>query len=566
MIKSKICAPLMFIVQLIAVGLLAECHGASWPQEQGGQTTGQRPAQESADGSDQQQGEVPADAIEIADEPTGIDPIEVLPEQLTKPFSIVFEQASLKDVIAWLRAEAGISVMVDEQSLDAAGILPNELITDKLDAEPLYLLLDRLRSVSIGWRFEKEGLHLESIEEQTLYTAQYNIGSLVDAGYEADKLLASIQDSVFPKTWEKTSGLGSIMLLGDVLFVRQTNDVHRQIAGLLKALGTHGRRTIVCAPASHAALRESLAQSISIDLYQSPLVQVVQQLAQVSDVDVRLDQAGLKNSGIRERVAVDLSLDEQPLNVGLDVLTGKLGLAWVVRDGVVWVTNRENVPALIAVYDVRDLCRNIGESAGLKRAIVSQTVPESWSDGAGDGTIFFPLPGTMVVQQPEELQNEVLELLENYRSALRVSKRREQKKDDPKEVLTRYYRMPSNIAVDLETRLPMLLKEGSWQDSSEGEASEQIGKILRLNSRSDYDNSSAEAVIEIPHSVLVITHRRYVHQEIARVLNRVNQGDHNYGEWNEGGGFGGGGFGGGGSGFGGGYFSLPESHGIEFKR
>ena len=504
----------------------------------------------------------PAAAIEIADEPVSISPSTLLPAPLTKSYKADFDETSLTDVIQWLEQEAKLTVLVDQRSLDEAGILPNELVSERLQDEPLYLMLDRLRSLSIAWRYQDSKLHLESVDAEKTYTAQYNVGNLFDAGHDPDTLLDTITSTVAPDSWDEVGGPGSIMLLGDVLFVRQSNRGHRHVKGLLAALKQHGRRTLVDDPESHAKIRATLGKSITVSFRNMPLMNVVKELAETTGIDIRLDLAALNDALIRPRVSVNLSLDEQPLTVALDVLASQYELAWTLRDGAIWVTTGDAEAMVVAVYDVRDLCRDSGESMGLSDAITSQASPDSWEEVGGAGVISFPVPGSMVMYHTERMHDDVLDLLENYRSALRVSKRRVREEQDPDAVLVRYYRMQTDVAADLETAIPELLSVDSWKSEAHPDA---IGTILRLSSTTEIqrDNKTGEVIAQIPHAVLVIRQTRKVHDALPNLLIRVNNGDL-YGGFGGGmGGMGGGmggGFGGGGMGgsFGGGFFSIPE--------
>lgn len=65
-------------------------------------------------------------------------------------------------------------------------------------------------------------------------TASYLISDLVDAGFEAKRIMLTIQQGAQGE-WEMADGAGGRMvLLGDVLFVRQPDSIQRQIAGLLQ--------------------------------------------------------------------------------------------------------------------------------------------------------------------------------------------------------------------------------------------------------------------------------------------------------------------------------------------
>ncbi len=86
----------------------------------------------------------------------------------------------------------------------------------------------------------------------------------------------------------------------------------------------------------------------------------------------------------------------------------------------------------------------------------------------GDATILFPRPQVMVVRQTEQRLDEILALLETYRSALRQSKPRRHALD-PNEVLTYYYRLPTVMADEMATLLPQQIRPGNVEERTTAE-------------------------------------------------------------------------------------------------
>ncbi len=127
---------------------------------------------------------------EIPDEPKTIDPAK-----LTARAKVDLSSASLTELVAWLREEQKLVVLLNQKALADADVLASEPVSDWLADEPIYLLLDRLRSLKLGWYFENEVLYITSAEEvdNRLATVPYNIGDLLDAGYEADGLGETIK-------------------------------------------------------------------------------------------------------------------------------------------------------------------------------------------------------------------------------------------------------------------------------------------------------------------------------------------------------------------------------------
>ena len=160
------------------------------------------------------------------------------------------------------------------------------------------------------------------------------------------------------------------------------------------------------------------------------------------------------------------------------------------------------------------------------------------------------------MSQREQTLRRVYELLEDYREALRSSKPRSVQ-DTGDEVVTVYYRMNAAIASDLFKYLPQLVAPESWNaDAADG------GTIVRLASKPSFEPAGKEAVKQpIEQATLVIRQKRRIHEEIAELIRRVENGDElrSSPAFSGGGGLGGGGGGSFGGGIGGGTFSVPDS-------
>lgn len=490
----------------------------------------------------------------VANQPRAIDPTQLLAEKFAIKVTKTFEETSLSEVAAWVQEQTGYNVILDERKLETEGILASEPVTDSVVDMPIYLLLDRLARIGVQWRVMHGVIYLEPVLGSEIYAEQYNVGDLLDKGYKPDKLILAICDSIAPDSWRSAGGLGDVVLLGDVMFVRQVSRIHRKLSGFLMALKSPARRVMIDEPEQHTAIHESLNKSTSVKFRGETLISVVQSLSKQENVDIRLDRATLKEAKFSERVPVTLELREQPLRTVLDVLSAQCRLSWFVSDGVLWITTAETVEASakIALYDVRDLCHSSAECDSLQNAIEQQLNPESWSSAGGAGVITFPISGIMVVSQFENRLDGVLQLLENYRVALLNSKRRISPEEDPEGVETKYYRIPTEVAVDLAKYLPLLISNTTWKSATTPDATGSI-MVIRSWDREDAVIKAGETPSpRQSFSVLVIEQKRKVHAEIGKILRRIEVGDYNpsnaMGEPRAGG------MGGMGGGFGGGMF------------
>ncbi len=520
----------------------------------------------------------PSLSIQIPDEPRGIDPVTLLPPEVTRKGTVQFEKAPFKEVLRWLREEMKLNVVLDPSATEANDLLSTEPVTDSLRDEPVYFLLERLDLIQLGWHVEDGVVFLESLDaaEQRRANVPYNLGKLLDAGFSGQALLDTIQQETSGPWDADVPGTGTLVLLGDVLFVRQTQSVQLQVAALLAALETHGRRTVLLDPPRHTALRDKLRQKVTARLQNVSLRKAVEQIAAQVQEKIDFDSA-VRDAGIDpDEDLVSLSVTDQPLMTVLSNLPLSIRLVPEVRFGSFWMTTKEadNEYRSTAVYDVRDLCQNADEAIALSDAIQSQTAGPWDADEPGTGTLSFPKPGVLVVRQTLRQLDAVLELLEQYRAALKASKPRPKNDEEENLSETRYYRVPTPMAEDLLTLIPRLIAPESWQGATTGQGTilksasfsttDPIGSRTIHVEKEKTETTPPTAVVVTPYSVLIIRQTRKNHRAIGEVIRKVQFGDELLVDPRAGGGMGGmggggGGFGGQQGGFGGGFFQVPNA-------
>ncbi len=500
-----------------------------------------------------------AKPIEILDEPRAFDPATLMEPRLAAPTTVTFDKVTMKELYRWLQEDQKLSVSVDAAAMKEKGILSSELVTDQLDNEPLYLILDRLKSLGIGWYEEGGDLFLTTTDaaSQKMMTVSYNLGELLDAGFEGERIVEAISSATGSTLIEQGDVDGAVVLLGDVVFVRQTQQVQREVRGLLAGLKKTGRRTLTMAPPQHALLHEKLLQKISLTLEEVPLSEAIAEIARVSGADIRANAAELKKAGVRDRSPISIEMTDQKLSLVLQAALSDFKLTWLVQDGVIWIVQNSTAEAATrtATYDVRDLCRDEAESEALMYALMEQA-GGSWEDnGDKQGVLLFVRPGILVVRHTEQMLDSVLQLLENYRTALRESKPRKKLGPDPKEVVTYYYRLPTEMAKDFQLHMAELVRPGTWKSENNPDAP---GTIMILKSTSDLHQTFGKTAVPskggqdagsgyimvVDNSVLIIRQMREVHEEIDNLLDKLTTGSRPV-DPNAMGGQGGQGFGGG---------------------
>jgi hypothetical protein len=279
----------------------------------------------------------------------------------------------------------------------------------------------------------------------------------------------------------------------------------------------------------HETIASILDTKASVQFRGTPLAQIVQSLATQHQLNIRLDRVALRKERISERLPISIEIREQPLRTILQFITSQHGLGWFYRDGVVWIApeNEARAELKLAVFDVRDLCSNRADCLRLLRAIEQQSDPDGWSNAGGIGVIAFPFSGIMVISQKEPILDEVLTLIENYRTALKNSKRRMSAESDPEGYETKYYRLPTPVAQDLQVLLPKLVAKESWGDHDPA-VEGNVGTIQICRSRSDVRIGNADkntpSTLE-PYSVLIIHQKRKIHPQISDIITKIEAGD-----------------------------------------
>ena len=487
------------------------------------------------------QADAPSTLIEIPEEPKTVDPATLMPKILAEPVTVSFKNQPLKDLAKWLSDDRGINVIIDAKALSDEGLLLGEPITDHLENAPLFLLLDRLDSLALGWYFADNILTITSktVADEHTSTIPYTVGDLFDDGYKPATLQRTILSTWIDAGWEDRDAV-SLIILGDVLFVRQTDKYHREVAGFLTALRKHGRRTFGLDLPLHEILRQKLKEKVTVDFQDTPLKHVVQELSRQVGADMRVEVKPLMDEGISELQPINLKMTDQPMSAVLKAILPSLLLDWSTHNGVLWITTRTvaNDRHRVALFDVRDLCRNSAESAGLMRAIQAQ-IPGHWEDSMVG--LSSPKPGVLVVYQTEQILDELLRLLESYRAALRISKPREAAEVDPKELITKYYRLQKEIAADIEKLLPELIQPESWKSPARPEAEGSIRSVASKSTVISGEGQEPAANVAaqnpttipkielrqraeprvIPASVLIVHQTRENHEAIDKLVSKI---------------------------------------------
>lgn len=512
-------------------------------------------------------GDAPVGALEIPEPPapTTIDPATLVPQPLAEKLTWEFTDMPLNEMLAEFSERVGMPILIDEVALTDSGVPIDEPVTDGLFDLAAYLLLDRLSALlELGW-YVDDGIIVVTSEEEAKYhlTLRSHIFTdLREKGYEPDVLIQLMQ-TVTEGPWEDIDGIGGTLTrVGDVIFVRQSDRMHREVSALLQALRHHGRETYVLCPPVHESIREILKIPVSVEFDRLPLQAAINQLGGETGIDIDIDEVTLTDVGIPTDEPVTLTITDKPLETVLKYLLQPLELAAVPDLGRLLITTTEKAEGMeqIVLHDVSDVCQSKDQTEQLLRAVLNETAgPWEVIDGIG-GVISVPVSGILVVRQTEKQLQEVRELLAAYRQAVDISGPQSGYSAEMEKTETRYYHMSAETAGDLQTMLPRFVKPGTWYPLGYvrgpklgilgGTNPDRVGeisivaidpKIEKLPGRvvpgkpgkdekkdADADVSETDSqpdVLVIPQAALIIKHTKAAHREIDRFLKKVRQGE-----------------------------------------
>lgn len=492
----------------------------------------------------------PNAAIEIASEPKVIDPATLLPPEMAAKVTLTFDKMPLSDVVTTLKEKLAIDVILDEMALTDEGIDLDFPVSTRANDEPVYLLLDRMMGRSLAWDFRDGVLTITTpdVRVKSRSIKGYDLSGLLNAGYSA-RQLEQLLFFTSSDPWEFNDGYGgALSFVGDSLVVYQTEKSHREIAGILAALRTPARQTFIGQASQSVQLREFFKHPVAVEFDQTPLDDALASLSETIGSTIHIDELSLSDNGIPVDAPVTLSLHDKPLHVVLDHLLAPLDLSCIVANAELLVTTTADAEELmtLALYDVRDICRNEKTSRQLLSMIEDSTGGQ-WDnvDGIGGG-MAFARPGILIVQQTGPLHDEIFAMIEQLRTLRRQA---EPAGERPWErmIETRFHRVPVHVANFLESNLPKLIAPETWRSDERPDAPGTIERIsaapMRLGfphsppPKKENEESGKNSDKEKPEeaqintAVLAIRQTVDVHEEIPALLHRVKDGDGNYSKW-----------------------------------
>jgi len=343
--------------------------------------------------------------------------VKRLRERLAKPISLDFGDTPFEQAIDILRERTGLNIVVHQRALAAEGIGPDTTVTLKAKNVPARRALDLIcDQVNLDWEFRHDVVFVtyESWFAFDVELRGYGVRDLVvhEAGgggteptLDSRDLVSFIENVVVPESW--TDGFGCIETFREEVFVitARTSRVHDDIWDLLNVLcealsppegaaGEARQRVWRVGPYYRPAakrIRQQLARQVTLDFANTPFEHVIAFLTDLTKVRFIVDKRAMEAEKIGPKTTITFKVSDVRLADALTLILEQVNLDFVMKDEVIFVTNREGASKDLDVrlYDVHDLAPPVKErgEAEARRArgrVDARGAGDSRDDGEDD--------------------------------------------------------------------------------------------------------------------------------------------------------------------------------------
>jgi hypothetical protein len=523
---------------------------------------------------------------QVPQSPTGLNDAELFPEFLTKTIDVNFYETPLTEVCSFLEDSLQVPIQLHQQALIDEQIpidTPVSLVLNGLSLEEV--LHHLARSLYVTWQVDGNLVRITTTDRVRYLTRHFDLSKLVKAGHSLNGLKEILR--LAGDDWQDDgSGQGTMALIGESLVVRQTFLNQRRLARLLAAIEQAQPMTALDVCTNREHLLEAIQRPASVEFDDNPLAEVIAFLSDTHQVQILLDTPALSAEEIPSDKLITLSIKSRPLGKLLDQILNDFGATWQIRHGVILITTRDRAEqdTTWIAYNVRDLAPDWNLLTQLADAI-EQTTNGQWEevDGVGGRMAITDTNGMLMVKQTDQAHFEIQTLLERLRQSHSEHAADPGAQPSHQKLIVKNYRMPRDVAVDLQSSLKQLVAPSSWatppngdvptlqlitiqpmMDQVDGVVTGGSHEIRVLNQQSEKQQpggrpvnanpASVQSQVVRPRSALVIRQTPEVHRQIQHFLQdlgiAVEIGDIKpEGRSHTRGGEGGGGVSGGGGGF-----------------
>ena len=171
----------------------------------------------------------------------------------------------------------------------------------------------------------------------------------------------------------------------------------------------------------------ALKEEISVEFLDTPLIDVVQFLSEMTEVPMIVDQMALDDEGIPSDEPITLTLAGVSLRSTMKMMLDDYGMTWVIEDEVLKITSKtkSEEKQISRVYPVADLIDPTDDESAQELVIVLQAAVSdaNWEEVDGTGGTIYPVKFTksIVIRQTQFVHEGVVKLLDSLRGAKKLA-------------------------------------------------------------------------------------------------------------------------------------------------
>ncbi len=373
--------------------------------------------------------ETPAQKPGIYDKAVGVQWNELVERSRSRLNPETMVEVQFQQVMERIETMTGMQVWLDSKSIADSRIdlSPQTRVVEWPAGETVAQLTNRLSAVTdtpLAWYVQDGVAALTTAEAagQKYVTRQYPIGDLLAQRCDPVEIVSLLQ-TVTEGPWETDEpGTGTISLLGNFLFIRQTHRTHQEVTEILAGLRRTEPVVLLNCSENDLRLRRLLEEKrVTVELPDNTLVEFVQLIQELSGAKFRMDEMALTDAGLDREARLQGEAIDLPLRVVLSMLLGNVHdteLTVIVADDECLVTTAEAADLRYETVLYRLESWGVtGENVDQFAEMIHEQTTGPWdSHEPGTGTMALVGPlNVLAVRQSNRIHREILTILRDLR-------------------------------------------------------------------------------------------------------------------------------------------------------
>lgn len=335
---------------------------------------------------------------------------------------VEFVDTPLAEAMQQLAQKHNVPIAIDEQGLTDVGIPTEEPISLVVDGVTLQSALGLLCNGLGLEAIPNDGggllITTSEIAEERVDKRRYDLRPISALVAPDPQKIIDVVKQCTDGQWADIDGIGgTVQGEGTTLVVEQTSRIHNQIAELLVRLQRIVNPRRAPQPSqrekNEQALYRVMQKEIDVEFVDTPLIDVIDELAKQADASVLVDVVALTELGVPTDEPVNLPSQQQPLVQTLQQVLQPLDLTWRIDNEAIVVTTRQEGEdrRQVGLFDVRRQVHSPGDAEKLVARIQGTEGTGPWEQIDGIGGTAEVLGGVLIVFQHREALEKIAESL-----------------------------------------------------------------------------------------------------------------------------------------------------------